>query len=236
MTLTGKNTSGDQGSVLTEFLIVAPLYLLLLGGLLLSNDMLRLKNKVNMVDAFVTVTGTSRFLGGEDGARAITSQVSHVWGEFMPKSITSPLMLANEYQSAGGRILANRWNAVYAGRVDVEYTMPTMISSLLSVQRVVFGDENYPEHQRTFKLFADPATGEFPSERECRFHVIQRHWTGQGGEKGFNRAADAVRLIGDGILPNVLSDAWLFTKNTLAPGTTESNDATYTQQLGKYAE
>jgi len=37
-------------------------------------------------------------------------------------------------------------------------------------------------------------------------------------------------------LPNVLSDAWLFTKNTLAPGTTESNDATYTQQLGKYAE
>ena len=228
-------SNGERGSVLTEFLIVAPLYLLLFGGLLLSNDMVRLKNKIAMVDVFVTMTGTHRFVGEEEAPK-ITEQVSHVWGDFMPGSVNSPLMIANEYQSSDGHTLSNRWNAVYAGRVDAEYRLPWMINSLLSVQRVVFGDKNYAKHPQVYRMYADPKTGEFPPENECRFHVIQRHWTTKASQKGFNRGADAYKLVGDGILNNVMGDAWLFTKSTLAAEETEGNDSTYKQQLAKYGE
>lgn len=226
---------GEEGSVLTEFLLVAPLYLLLLGGLLLSNDMIRLKNKVAMVDMFVTMTGTNRLVG-ETEAAEITKEVGHVWGDFMPGSINSPLMIANEYQSSDGHTLSNRWNAVYAGRVDTEYRLPWMINSLLSVQRVVFGDEKYEKTPQVYRMYADPKTGEFPPENECRFHVIQRHWSPKGSKKGFNRGADAYKLLGDGIFSNVVGDAWLFTESTLSTGDSESNDSTYTQQLAQYGE
>lgn len=225
----------DRGSVLTEFLLVAPLYLMLLGGLLLSSDMIRLKNKVAMVDMFVTMTGTNRLVGEEEG-KAITEQVKHVWGDFMPGSINAPMMIANEYQSNDGHTLTNRWNAVYAGRVDAEYRLPWLINSLLSVQRVVFGDKNYAKTPQVYRMYADPKTGEFPPENECRFHVIQRHWSAKGAQKGFNRGADAYKLLGDGIFSNVIGDAWLFTKSTLSASEVEGNDSTYKQQLAKYGE
>ena len=112
---TNKNTS-EQGSVLTEFLIVAPLYLLLMGGLLLSNDMLRVKNKILMVDDFVTVTGTHRMM--RDSGDAITKHVNGVWGDFQPETVDVPLMIANEYQSNNGKKLVNmewmRYGSLYS--------------------------------------------------------------------------------------------------------------------------
>lgn len=226
---------GEEGSVLTEFLLVAPLYLMLLGGLLMSNDMVRLKNKVAMVDMFVTMTGTNRHVG-EAEANAITEEVNNIWGDFLPGSINCPLMIANEYQSSDGSTLANRWNSVYAGRVDTEYRLPSLINALLSLQRVIFGDEKYGKQVQYFRMYADPVTGDFPPENECRFQVIQRHWTSKGAEKGFDRGADAYKLIGDGILSNVTSDAWLFTKSTLSTSEVEGNDSTYKTQLLKYGE
>ena len=225
---------GEQGSVLTEFLIVAPLYLIMLGGLLLSNDMLRIKNKILMLDSFITVTGTHRYMRSD--GNAITKQVNGVWGDFMPKSINAPLMLANEYVSNNGKNLSNNWNAVYAGRIDVEYTLPWLVTSLMSVQRIVFGDKKYSAVPQSFRFYADPGTGAFPGENECRFHVIQRHWTGKGGDKEYNRIESAAKLISNGIMTNVLQDAWLFAENVQGTSSVEGNDATYKQQLAKYAE
>lgn len=225
----------DGGSVLTEFLIVAPLYLVLFGGLLLSHDMLRVKNKILILDDFVTVTGTQRFMRSKGDA--ITAHVTNLWKDFMPSTVTTPLMIANEYESSEGKSLGNNWNAVYAGRVDVEYKLPQHIYSLLSVQRIVFGDEKTPMPPSSYRFYADPKTGQFPSERECRFHVIQRHWTQEAGKKEFNRMADAAKLIGDKIMSNVIQDPWLFAEDTQAvSSSSESNDSTYKQQLTKYAE
>ena len=225
---------GNGGSVLTEFLIVAPLYFVLFGGLLLSHDMLRVKNKILILDDFVTVTGTQRFMRGKGDA--ITTHVTNLWKDFMPSSIKTPLMIANEYESSEGKNLANNWNAVYAGRVDVEYKLPTYVYSLLSVQRIVFGDQNTPAPPSSFRFFADPKTGEFPNERECRFHIIQRHWTPDTGKNGFNRDVKASKLIGDSIMTNVLQDAWLFSESAQGVSSVEGNDSTYKQQLAEYAE
>ncbi len=224
----------DGGSVLTEFLIVAPLYMLLLGGLLMSHDMVRVKNKILMLDDFVTVVGTYRLKSGND--EAITTKVKSTWGDFMPGSVTTPLMIANQYESSEGKSLSNNWNAVYAGRVDVEYTLPTHVYSLLSMQRVLFGGEKDPWPPKSFRFYADPKTGEFPSERECRFHVIQRHWTSKNSKKGYDRAAEAYKLIGDQIMSNVLKDSWLFAQDVQSASEVEGNDSTYKQQLAKYAE
>ena len=225
----------DGGSVLMEFLIVAPLYLLMFGGLLLSNDMLRLKNKVQMLDAYVTVVGTHRNM--RDQGDAVAQSVDKMRGGFMPESVTIPMMLANEYQSSQGKTLSNKWNAVYAGRVDAEYRLPAHINSLLSVQRVVFGDENYPAPPQVYRFYADPKTGAFPSENECRFHVIQRHWTSNGGDKAYDRQADASQLVCDKIMANVLQDGWLFAEEVQGVSSSgEGNDATYQQQLAEYAE
>ena len=224
----------ESGSVLTEFLIVAPIYLMLFGALLMSHDMLRVKNKILMLDDFVTIVGTHRLMGGND--EAITTKVKSTWGDFMPSSVRTPLMIANQYESSEGKSLANNWNAVYAGRVDVEYTLPTHVYSLLSMQRVLFGSEKDPWPPKSFRFYADPKTGEFPSERECRFHIIQRHWTAQNSKKGYDRTADAYKLIGDGIMSNVLKDAWLFTEEVQGASEVEGNDSTYKQQLAKYAD
>jgi hypothetical protein len=226
--------TGDGGSVLTEFLIVAPLYLLLLGGLLLCNDMMRLKLKIQTLDCLVTLTGTHRLMRG-DGDK-LAAQVNKTWGDFMPKSVKTPLMLANEYQSSEGKTLSNKWNAVYAGRVDAEYHLPTMINALLSVQRIVFGDENYPEHPQVFRFYADSKTGQFPPENVCRFHTIQRHWTTGGGDADYDRMADAYKLVCDQIMSNVLQDGWLFAEEVQGVTSASGNDATYSQQLADYAE
>ncbi|MBR0458898.1 MAG: hypothetical protein IJJ26_06650 [Victivallales bacterium] len=212
---------------------MAPLYLLLFGGLLLSHDLIRIKNKILMLDGFVTVTGTQRFM--RSSGDGIVKQVNKTWGDFMPKAVSTPLMIANEYETSQGKNLSNKWNAVYAGRVDVEYKLPSHINSLLSVQRIVFGDENSPAPIQKYRFFADPKTGSFPVENECRFHIIQRHW-GPGGDSGYDRAADAYKLIGSKIMTNVLQDGWLFADNVQGVETTEGNDATYKQQLAQYAE
>ena len=223
----------EGGSVLTEFLLVAPMYLVLFGGLLLSHDMLRVKNKILMLDEFVTVTGTHRLL--RDSGAEITKQVTKTWGDFMPKSVSTPLMIANQYESSEGKHLANNWNAVYAGRVDVEYKVPENVHALLSIQRIVFGDKDTPPAPTSFKFFADAKTGQFPDERECRFHVIQRHWT-PGGKMEYDRSAEASKLISNGVMSNVLKDPWLFTKSAQGVSSVQGNDANYKQQLAKYAE
>ncbi|MBR4222503.1 MAG: hypothetical protein IKR81_15190 [Victivallales bacterium] len=224
----------ERGSVLTEFLIVAPLYLVLFGALLLSHDMLRVKNKILMLDNFVTIAGTHRLMRGND--EAISTKVKSSWGDFMPGSVRTPLMIANQYESSEGKSLGNNWNAVYAGRVDVEYKLPASVYSLLSVQRVVFGGENDPWPPKSFRFYSDPQSGEFPSERECRFHVIQRHWTSKNSKKGYDRTAESHKLIGEQIMSNVLKDSWLFAQDVQGTAEVESNDSTYKQQLTKYAE
>ena len=224
----------QQGSVLTEFLIVAPLYLLLMGGLLLSHDMLRVKNKILMVDDFVTVTGTHRMM--RDSGDAITKHVNGVWGDFQPQTVNVPLMIANEYQSNNGKKLVNKWNAVYAGRVDVEYKLPYLIHSMLSMQRIIFGDESWPEQPTSFRFYADPKTGAFPAENDCRYHVIQRHWV-QGGDKKFDRSQSAEKLVTNGVMANVLQDQWLFTDEVKGVSTSgDENASSYKQQLAEYAE
>ena len=217
-----------------EFLIVAPLYLLMFGFLLLINDMVRLKNKVQMLDSFVTLVGTHRDMRGENDS--IAKQVDKIWGTFMPESVKVPLMIANEYQSSEGKTLSNKWNAVYAGRVDAEYHLPTHINSLLSVQRIVFGDKKTTAPLQVYRFYANPQTGAFPSENECRFHVIQRHWTSGSGEKGYDRSADAYKLISNKIMSNVLQDGWLFADEVQGVSSEEGNDASYERQLADYGE
>ena len=228
-------TGRDEGSVLTEFLIVAPIYLLLFGGMLLMGDMLMLKNKIVMLDQFITVGGTHRLMLGND-ENAIAGHIKSVFNGFTPGSVSSPASYANLYQSHNNQILANRWNAVYAGRIDVEYHLPDLIYELLSVQRVLFGDDKYTKQPTSYRFYADPATGDFPRPTLCRYHIIQRNWTPQNGESGFNRAAAANKLIGDSILANVIGDGWLFTEDTLGTESSSASDITYEQQLGSYAE
>lgn len=226
----------DSGSVLTEFLLVAPLYLLLFGFLMLSNDLLRVKNKILMLDDFVTVTGTHRFM--RESGDSITKHVNRIWGDFLPKSVNVPLMIANEYENSQGKQLVNGWNAVYAGRVDVEYKLPSIFNSMLSVQRVVFGDKDTPAPPQSFRFYANPQTGEFPSENDCRFHVIQRYWSRGTGDKKLNRGVYARVLVQGGIMANVLEDSWLFADQVKSTSTSTGEDESkpYEQMLLNYAQ
>ena len=224
----------EQGSVLMEFLIVAPLFLLLLGGLLLSNDMLRLKNKILMLDEFVTVVNTHRTMqGNRDAAK---SRVDKTWGTFAPDSVYVSNILADEYEGDDGNGSSNNWNTLYAGRIDAEYRLPTTINSLLSVQRIVFGDENYSAPPQTFRFYADPKTGFFPNNKECRFHVVQRHWTPGQGNRDYDRIAQASELVCDDIAENIAQDSWLLLGNGSEVGRFSGNNRGHKQQLGEYAE
>lgn len=224
---------GDKGSVLAEFIIVAPLYFLLFGGLLLFNDMLRLKNKITMLDMFVTIAGTNRLM--KESGSALKPKIEKVFQSFAPQSVSSPNAFGNLYESNDGTVLSNHWNAVYGGRIDVAYKLPTTVNALLSAQRLVSGDEKYHKTPTEYRFYTDSTTGEFPDEKECRFHLIERHWQPGSGDD-FDRTADAKDLLGDDVLKNVIGDAWLFTEDTLSASEASGNTSTYKQTLGDYAE
>ncbi len=226
---------GDGGSVLTEFVIVAPLYLLLFGGVLLLNDMIGLKSKVSELDVFVTVAGSHRAYAGQ--AEQVSAAIKRRVTAFLPGAVTIHNAIAEAFVTDEDVALRNNWNAVYAGRADVSYRQPEPFCYLLEVQNLVQG-EKFDEPAR-YRFFADPATKDFPTEGEkvYRFHLLQRHWTSGGGDGSYDRGASAASLVGDSILANVVGDDWLFTKKTSSVssgvgGATEE----YKIQLGKYTE
>jgi len=219
-----------------EFILVAPLYLLLFGGLLLTSEIVLLKNKVAMLDSFVTIGGTHRLMQGDQSA--MNKQIKSVFATFMPGSVSSPARIGDLFEQADGNILSNHWNAVFAGRADVEYKMPTLIYELMAVHRVLFGGEEDDEPPTTFKFYSDPATGEFPDadSKVYRFHVVQRQWE-PGSDSAYDRSKEAKKLVQSNIMSNVLADNWLFTKGEIASVEDSDSDTDeYKQQLGKYAE
>ena len=229
----GNKREGECGSVLMEFILVAPLYLLLFGGLMLSSDIARLKNKIDMLDVFVTMGGTHRLMQGD--SEAVAGQIKDSFRSFPSGSVSSPGAYADLFESRDGIILSNRWNAVYGGRIDVEYKLPAFISSMMEIHRVLYGGKKAAPS--SIKFYTYPATGNFPTadSQVSRFHIIQRHWIGGKGD-GFDRTVSASKLIGNGVLSNVIGDGWLFTEGTLSVKETDGNDSTYKQQLGDYAE
>ena len=230
-------SSSESGSVLMEFILVAPLYMLLFGGLLLTSEVLLLKNKVMMLDSFVTISGTHRLMQGDQSAQ--NKQIKSIFAAFMPGSVSSPNRVGTLYEQADGNILANHWNAVFGGRIDVEYKMPTLIYEALSLQCIMFGNEADPPLQTSFKFYPDPKTGNFPGEeaREYRYHLVQRSWMPDTGEKAYDRAVSAKKLVQNNVMSNVLGDGWLFTKGEITSvEDSDSETDEYKQSLGEYAE
>ncbi len=224
--------SADGGSVLVEFLLVAPLYLLLFGGLMLTNDLARLKNKAAVLDAYVTIGRTHRLCGRS--ASAVDRHVKELFASFLPGAASSPYAFGEKTE---GKAVANKWGALYGGRIDVEYKMPTLFLEMMAVRRIVFGSKDEPKPMTVFRFYADPKTGEFPDDHEARFLQVQRFWE-PGGDHDVDRAAKGKSLVGDGIVGNVVADGWLFVSgdDSASAKLDTGKLSEYEQTLGEYAE
>ena len=227
--------TADGGSVLVEFLLVAPLYLLLFGGLMLTNDLARLKNKAAVLDAYVTIGRTHRLCGRS--ASAVDRHVKELFASFLPGAVSSPYAFGEKTEGTDGKAVANKWQALYGGRIDVEYKMPTLFLEMMAVRRILFGSKDESKPMTMFRFYADPKSGEFPDDHEARFFQVQRFWE-PGGDHDVDRTAKGESLVGDGILGNVLADGWLFVSDddTASARLDTGKLSEYEQTLGEYAE
>ena len=217
------NLRKDSGSVLTEFLIVAPLYLALFGALMLLQDAMRVRGKVTMLDALVTEAGVHRLSDSQETLK--TKYIPQSFVTFAPGTVKMKHAHVDLFtdDSGGSHQLSNGFCAVFGGRMDIEYTMPDFIYSLMAVQQVLFGEGVPKREPMTF--FADDT-------KPYRFHFLQRH--GDSDE----RATPAAQLISKGVLSKTLMDGWLFAEKAQGVEVkgAENSETEYRQQLGKYAE
>ena len=223
MSLKRKQLHGDQGSVLTEFLIVAPLYLALFGALMLLQDAMRVRGKVAMLDTLLTEAGVHRLA---DAQKSLQDKfIPQSLSTFAPGSVKMKHAHVDVFSDDGGegQKMANTFCAVYGGRVDIEYKMPDFIYSLMAVQQVLFG--NGVPKREPLAFFAD-------NPNPYRFHFLQRN------SSSSERATPAGQLLSKGVLSKTLLDSWLFTSGTQGADiqSSENSDTDYKQQLGKYAE
>lgn len=157
-----------RGSVLMEFVIVAPIYVFLLGGLFMVGDLVLNRIRMHIGDHFVTWVGGSRFCpvddNGERSAEIVGKRLRPIFADAIGGAIV-------EYQvdvTVPGKDDSRRLNSFMAlyfgGIVDIPVKVPDWVRGMMSLLndgvdeygRSVSYDANYP---RSFVFHRLPLAG-----------------------------------------------------------------------------
>lgn len=201
--------SSRSGSVLMEFVLVAPLYFLLLGGLFLVADLSVNKMRMQFGDELVTWVGASRFCPhGEDGGRD-AGKIAELLVALFERSIGGA-DIGFRVNAATGEHRLNDFMSYYSGGiVKLPVQVPGWVRGMMSMSGLMAGK-------------ADPDSAWFNRatiDMDCDFprvHVFHRH-----ALSGIDRSSDlddpvsrdrAIPIhdvVTRGYLGNVLDGRWI---------------------------
>lgn len=194
---------GREGSVLMEFVIVAPLYLVLLAGLFAVADLAVSRIRLHISDHFVTWVGGSRFCPlGEDGLRdgtLVQSQLRTLYDESIGGPLQENFFKVDSDRDDGTKI--NAFMGLYKGGVRILLVnVPSWVRGMMSSQDVVMNTGEDPMLGSTVGFSCD-------YERSFCFNRF-----GLASTPDFNRDRNAVSaqdVATCGYLNNVVSDSWI---------------------------
>ena len=147
-----------RGSVLMEFVVVAPLYFILLGGLFILGDLAMNRIRVHMGDHFVTWVGGSRFCPVKPSSKD-DKDVDKVQALLKP---LYDLSIGGAVDEVGFKVdtpsdqRSSRWNhtdlnhfmRLYMGRVKrLPLKMPDWARGMFGMQDAVTGTANMDEYE-----------------------------------------------------------------------------------------
>lgn len=218
-----KNSSGRHGSVLMEFVIVAPLYFALLGGLFFVGELMLNRFRLMVGDHVGTWLAGTRLMERDGENDAIGPLLQNY--------------LFRDTLELAGNIVVERdpdrlsyFMALYKGGIkELSVSVPDWVRGMHYMYQCFSGNDN---SDLTTKRTYDYLKGE-DFRRSFSFHRIAP-WA-----EGYNRAASAAELVGNEILSNVLGDNWILSESELSEGRVSQESETsgqVTRQLSEWSE
>ncbi len=178
-----------------EFVIVAPLYFALLGGVFYVGELALNRMRLAVGDHTGTWLGASRFT--PDGA-----QIGGMLGDVLFKDTLEPVGTINVERSSDGKKL-NYYMALYKGGIErLEISLPMWAKGMLRMQDAAFGGDTADLADKDGYTYMEGATDHF---RSYSFH----RYASSAWPATHNRAAPAKELVMKGILANVVTDVWI---------------------------
>lgn len=228
-----QNNRTDKGSVLMEFLIVAPLYLLLFGGLMLTGELLLARLNLWNHDRLLAWTADDRHfstLTGIEIHRVIALiKASFYWPDiYIDESGNSVIksdhfgfenenILADEWVTASVNdetaaeqyVLSNFWGKMYNSQIPLKLnTIPASIRGPMSLIGILSGENT------SFVTHVDFYQGGTHTKDRShdRHYVVHRYLYDKVDQAVHDRKAEATDLLNRGILWNIVEEPWI--KNT----------------------
>lgn len=185
-----------RGSVLMEFVIVAPLYFLLLGGMFYVGEFLLNRIRINVGDNFLTWSVATRLKPAE---MPITGYLEDwLFSETLEKARLTVDLSSNSSE-------VNQFCGLFMGGIDrVEVGIPAWATGMLTMHKILSGQS----------LSEDDTAGRFAyfDEAESNIRVVCLHrFNDSDAAPGYSRSKNipARDLLPQNNLANVISDGWI---------------------------
>ena len=181
-----------------EFVVVAPLYFLLLGGIFYVGEFVANRIRINVGDQLLTWSVATRFCQ----ERGSIKQLLNGW--LFGDTLEYALLTVNDAPMAVG---GNEFCSAYVGGIErIEIGMPGWANGMMNMHKAVSGEELSAADLRTrFTYFEDANT----SVRTVVMHRLK----GFSGEYDRSKNVRACDLMPRNYLVNVLSDSWAHSDN-----------------------
>ena len=215
------------GSVLMEFVIVAPLYFVLLGGLFIVGDLAMNRIRVHIGDHFVTWVAGS----GVTDDKKVKRWLKPMYDVSIGGNIDDAGFKVDRDTDKEGRRL-NQFMALFMGHVKrLPLKMPDWARGMFGMEEAVFGSSSNDEY----------ANVTFESEhfRSFSFHRLPHVKVDTEFNRDFNRkTVSAADLVQRGYLDNVYRDTWPYEPfaDVARPELVSSQHGAVSRTLGYFGE
>ena len=210
-----------RGSVLMEFIVVAPLYFALLGGMYFVGELMLNRYRLAVGDHLGTWLAGTRLMDRSGGNDAIG-------GLFQDYLFRDTHELAGQLSIGRDTRGMNYFMSMYGGGIKrLSISVPNWIRGMLYMHQAFSGgDMDDLKTKRTFDYFKDA-----DYHRSFSFH------RSSGWPSSHNRAASAFDIVNSEILANVLGDTWILSESNIQQSGSSNADGGYVvRALSEWSE
>ena len=237
----------QRGSVLMEFVIVAPLYFLLLGGLFLVGDLILNRSRMHMGDHLATWVGASRFCPRSEGGKdrdAVDGLVQELFGRSVGGVVPhgenggfdTNWFDVLEDNSAGK--VNGFMGLFYGGILNLPVKVPDWVRGMIGLHGLTMGKGS---NEIFLMKTADFHCGDY---RSYSFHRLPMHGiddthipTGEDEKVSRSKRIAAGDIVLRGQLDNVIRETWISTGVPFKPGNLRPKQPFAKQRyLGRFGE
>jgi len=203
-----------RGSVLAEFVIVAPLYFVLLGGLLFVGEVSLNRLRMLVGDHAVTWLAATRFTQNRDDIAPLLGD--YLFADAM--QLVGLGVVSPDYDKVNGFV------AMYKGGIKrLSISMPAWAHGMLSMQEIMTGGDVAASAVYDYLNDKD-------YQRSYSFHRHARY------PDNLDRDVAAESLIQENILMNVLVDDWILSESHVPADSASSSMGHITRALSGWSE